>query len=85
MFSGLKRKHALKDLNTYKELIRLCIRELISDNEKLDSLWLSDSIESIQAHLEQYEKNKKYYSNIMDVFGSALANVCSATILIYYP
>ena len=24
-------------------------------------------------------------ANIMDVFASALANVCSATILIYYP
>ena len=52
MFSGLKRKHALKDLNTYKELIRLCIRELINDNESLYCPWL---------------------------------NVCSATILIFYP
>ena len=85
VFSGLKRKHALKDLNTYKELIRLCIKELINDNEDLYSPRLSDSIESIQTQLEQYEKNKKYHSNIMDVFASALANVCLANILIYYP
>ena len=85
MFSGLKRKHALKDLNTYKELIRLCIRELINDNENLYCPWLFDSIESIQTQLEQYAKNKKCHSNIMDVFALALANVCSATILIYYP
>ena len=85
VLSGLKRKHALKNLNTYKELIRLCIRELVCDNENLYSLWLSDSIESIQTQLEQYEKNKKYHSNIMDVFASDLANVCSATILVYYP
>ena len=82
MLSCLKRKRALKDLNTYKELIRLCIRELINDNENLYSPWLSDSI---QTQLEQYEKNKKYHSNIMDRFASALANVCSATMLIYYP
>ena len=85
VFSGLNRKHALKDLNTYKELIRLCIRELIKDNEDVYSLWLSDSIESIQTQLEQYEKNKRYHLNIMDVLASALANVCSANILIYYP
>ena len=85
LFSGLKRKHALKDLNTYKELIRLCIRELINDNEDLYSPWLSDSIESVQTQLEQYQKNKKYHSNIMNVFASALPNVCSATIPIYYP
>ena len=85
VFSGLKRKHAIKDINTYKELIRLCIRELINDNENLHSPWLSDSIKSIQTQLEQYEKNKKYHSNIMDVFASALVNVCSATVLTYYP
>ena len=85
MLSCLKRKRALKDLNTYKELIRLCIRELINDNENLYSPWLSDLIESIQTQLEQYEKNKEYDSDIMEVFASALANVCSATILIYYP
>ena len=59
LFSGLGRKHALKDLNTYKELIRLCIRELVNDNENLYTPWLSDSIESIQIQLEQYEKIKK--------------------------
>ena len=84
VFSGLKRKCALKDLNTYKELIRLCIRELINDNENLYSPWLSDLTESIQTQLEQYEKNKKYDSNIMDVFCSALAKVSLATTLIYY-
>ena len=84
LFSILRRKHALKDLNTYKELIRLCIRELINDNENLYSPWLSDLTESIQTQLEQYEKNKKYDSNIMDVFCSALAKVSLATTLIYY-
>ena len=85
VFSGLKRKHALKDLNTYKELIRLCIRKLDNDDENLYSPRLSDSFESTERQLEQYERNKKYHSNIMDVFAAVLANVCSATILIYYP
>ena len=85
MFSGLNRKCALKDLNTYKELIRLYIRELINDKENLYSPRLSDLIESIQTQLEQYDKNKKYDSNIMDVFPSVLAKVSLATILIYYP
>ena len=84
VFSGLKRKHALKDLNSYKELTRLCIRELVNDNENLYSPWLSDSIESIETQTVK-RKIKKYQSNIMDVFAAALENVCSATILIYYP
>ena len=80
--SGLKRKLALKEPNNYKELIELCIRELVNDYENIYSPWLSDSTKSIQT---QYKKNKKYHSNIMDVFASALTNVWSVTILIYYP
>ena len=47
VFSGLKRKLALKDLNTDNKLIRSCITELINDIENLYSPWLSDSIKSI--------------------------------------
>ena len=68
VFSGLGRKHSLKDLNIHKELIRLCIRERVNDNENLYCPWLSDSIESIQTQLKQYKKIKKkslkYYGRI---------------------
>ena len=75
VFNGLKRKGNLPDHHNYKELFR----DIISDN--IYSAWMSDSKEEVYWCLAEYQNEKIYTSNIIDIVIVALATAANITII----
>ena len=79
VFNGLKRKGNLPDHHNYKELFR----DIISDIKYNDiySAWMSDSKEEVYWCLAEYQNEKIYTSNIIDIVIVALATAANITII----
>ena len=82
VFNGLKRKGFLPDQYNYKELFRNAISGIKYND--IYSTWMSDSKEEVFRCLAEYQNEKTYASNIVDIVIVALTAVANITIVAYY-
>ena len=85
VLKGLKGRGQLNEFVTYKHLVRATVQEITGKSESLYFPWLVDDKEETLNQLMQYEDEKKYTSNIVDIFLKALATICSSAIIAYFP
>ena len=83
VFNGIKRKGFLVGYSNYKQLFREAIFDITYNDLYLD--WIADSKEIIIQELKEYEQNKNYTTNIVNIVIVALTTISKATIVAYYP
>ena len=65
----------------YRQLLRAAITEVKQNHY---SIWMTDQVRTIESDLKEYEEEKTYTSNVVDVITVALAKVASVKLTIYY-